>query len=240
MEASHPVVELRRLLAEEFTADLPPGVHPVEAWCRDPQFFPGATGLLTAVAWSEVDPGSDGVSDTPPPAPKRGVVVVGNYQATLASYRRVLAGEIGGFPSTWRVLRRLLAAVPPNEVFLTNAFIGLPDLAHDRVPFPTTDEYSARCGRLLAREIELFKPRAVVCLGVAAAKMLATITGQLQAWRPWPGYGPLRASGTEGVANCRVGSVVVSAVAVQHPSAVVSNVERHRQADLVGAAAAAR
>jgi hypothetical protein len=238
MIAEHPIVRLRCLLAGDFTADLPPGVRPVGAWCRDPQFFPGATGLLTADSWSGVVPGSAGLLDPPPPAPVRGLLVIGNYQATLASYQRVLDGTIGGFPTTWRVLRQLLANTPPRDVFLTNAYIGLPDLAHDRVPFPTTDEFTARCGRLLTREIELLEPRCVVCLGVPAAKMLATITERLPIWRPWPGFGKLRAAGAETVRACRIGSAKFSAVAVSHPSAVVSGVERQRQAALIEAASA--
>lgn len=129
MPPIHPVPRLRAELAAHFARDLPPGVHPVERWCADPQFFPGASGLLSATTWTEVEPGSAGVSDALLPAPERGVLVLGNCQASRASYQRVLDGDIGGFPTTWRVLRQLLAPIQPAEVFLTNAFIGLPDLA---------------------------------------------------------------------------------------------------------------
>lgn len=115
---------LRALLGREFADDLPEGVQPVGQWCRDPQFFPGGTGLLSESSCQDVSPGSAGVLDDLPPPPGRGVVVVGNYQATLASYQRILAQDIGGFPTTWRVLRQLLASVSPKEVFLTNAFIA--------------------------------------------------------------------------------------------------------------------
>jgi uracil-DNA glycosylase family 4 len=237
MDGEHPIVTLRRLLAEQFTDDLPAGVHPVGAWCRDPQFFPGATGLLRAKSWTEVDPGSDGIAGPPPAAPLRGVLVLGNYQATLASYQRVLDGTIGGFPRTWGVLRRLLAAIPPTEVFLTNAYIGLPDLPNDQDPFPTNPAFTARCGRLLRREIELFQPRTVVCLGTFAATMLATITPQLHRWRPWTSYSDLRARNAEIVSGCQVDDTRFTAIAVGHPSARLSNVERQRQADLISAAA---
>jgi hypothetical protein len=67
--AEHPVDVLREYLASEFTKDLPEGVDPVRPWCADPQFFPGATGLIDATAWSEVTPGSDGtIEDSPPVA----------------------------------------------------------------------------------------------------------------------------------------------------------------------------
>jgi len=97
-------------------------------------------------------------------------------------------GDIGGFPTTWRVLRQLLAPIQPAEVFLTNAFIGLRDLASDTAPFPTTPSFVRWCEDLLSLEIELFRPRLVVCLGVPAAKLLAAITPAAAAWRPWPGY----------------------------------------------------
>ena len=187
----HPVAVLRGLLNRDFAEDLPDGVFPVSHWYADPQFFPGATGLLSETSWQDVSPGSVGVAETFLPPPEHGVVVLGNYQATVNSYRRILARDLGGFPTTWRVLRQLLASVSPREVFLTNAFVGLPDVAGDTQPFPTTPSFTRRCERLLSTEIELFSPRLVVCLGVPAAKMLAAITPALDWWRPWPGYAAL-------------------------------------------------
>ncbi|TML07481.1 MAG: hypothetical protein E6G39_19655 [Actinobacteria bacterium] len=236
---THPLHLLRARLADDFTADLPKGVEPVAHWCRDPQFFPGATGLLTNSSWADVVPGGHGFSDHPPPARQRGVVVLGNYQATAASYQRILDGSIGGFAKTWSVLGQLLVAVDPRDVFLTNAYIGVPDLAKDTAPFPTTPSFIGRCQRLLVLEIELFNPRLIVCLGVAAAKMLASITDDLEAWRPWPGYTALRSSGGQTVANCRLDDVEFAAVAVRHPSAVISNTQRQADTALVTAAASA-
>lgn len=224
---------LRAVLAEQFSDCLPEGVHRVSEWCADPQFFPGATGLLTALSWDEVTPGSMGVLEQPPPAPEHGVLVVGNCQAILTSYRRILDRTIGGFATTWRVLRQLMASVPPVEVFLTNAFIGLPDVANDTTPFPTTPEFWSRCGRLLAMEIELFRPRAVVCMGVPAARMLATVTQALAPWRPWSGYSTLRRCGDLTLSECRVGDVSLAAVAVRHPAAVLSAAERALDAAVV-------
>ena len=126
MAADHPTARLRAELAARFARDLPADVHPVEQWCAEPQFFPGATGLLTSRTWLEVVPGRSGVAVDLPMAPERGVLVLGNYQASRASYQRILDGDIGRFPTTWRVLRQMLASTRPTEVFLTNAFIGLP------------------------------------------------------------------------------------------------------------------
>jgi uracil-DNA glycosylase len=167
-------------------------------------------------------------------------MVIGNYQATSASYRLLLDGSIGGFAATWRVLRRLLASVPPRVVFLTNAFIGLPDLPKDTAPFPTTPSFTRRCERLLTMEIELFQPRCVVCLGVPAAKMLASLAPALARWRPWPGYAVLQSTGHCILTDCAVQGVDFNAVAVRHPSAVVSIVQRQEEAELVAEAAGAR
>jgi hypothetical protein len=237
MEAVHPIAQLRAALAVQFADDLPVGVHPVEQWCAEPQFFPGATGLLSNSSWLDVAPGSAGLAVGLPPAPERGVLVLGNYQATRSSYQRILDGDIGGFPTTWRVLGQLLASIPPTQVFLTNAFIGLPDLDSDTAPFPTTPSFTRRCEQLLTKEVELFRPRLVVCLGVPAAKRLAAITPALGLWRRWPGYAALERHAGRRVDGCTIARVGFTAVAVRHPSAVVSRHERHRDTALVESAA---
>jgi hypothetical protein len=124
----HPVAVLRSHLAADFIDDLPYGVRPVLEWCPDPQFFPGATGLITAESWPEVTPGSDGVLESPwPIAHDGGVVVVGNYQATWASYQRLCSGSLGGFQqrggpfaNCWHRCRRGKCSSPTrSSVFLT-------------------------------------------------------------------------------------------------------------------------
>lgn len=42
-------------MGARFANDLPAGVHPVEHWCAEPQFFRGTTGLLTCRTLLEVD-----------------------------------------------------------------------------------------------------------------------------------------------------------------------------------------
>jgi len=96
MSGNHPVAVLRGVLRRDFADDLSVGVHPVEKWCPDPQFFPGATGLLSEISWQRVSPGSAGILENLPSPPARGVVVVGNYQATRLSYQRILNQDIGG------------------------------------------------------------------------------------------------------------------------------------------------
>lgn len=233
----HPILQLREFITEQLTDDLPHGVYPISAWCADPQFFPGATGLMTASSWDEVIPGERGVLSQLPDMPERGVLILGNYQATLKSYGRILSGEIGGFPTTWRIVRRLLSAIPPSEVFLTNSYVGLPDLDKDTAPFPVTASFLKRCVELLRLQFELLHPRGVVCLGVPAAKFLASVASGLEAWQPWTNYQRLSAAGARVVHGCEFGGTCFTAVSVQHPSAVISRTERQLDAELVASVA---
>lgn len=232
----HPIHELRAFIADEFSEDLPLGVSPVSAWCAEPQFFPGASGLVSPASWDLVNPGELGVIKELPSPSLGGVLVIGNYQATLRSYRRILSGEIGGFPTTWRNLRLLLHAVDPREVFLTNVFIGLPDLKKDTEPFPLTPTFLNRCHRLLELEVELFKPRCIVCFGVPAAKFLARTFPGLREWDPWPGYAALDAKGSRIARGVSCGSNLMTCVAVRHPSAVISRSERRDDSELIASA----
>lgn len=231
--SEHPVLALRAILTADFTHDLPPGVHAVEPWCAEPQFFPGASGMPTEHSWPDVQPGSRGIPDRLPSVDQRDVMVLGNFQATVTSYRRIVDGAIGGFPVTWRALRHLLAAIEPSRTFLTNVHPGLPDADRDTAPFPTTPSYLARCRRLLTAEIRLLQPRLVVSLGTPAARMLAAVTPALEQWLPWPGFAALRGAGRQVVADCEVGGVAFTATAVHHPSAVVSRAVRDLEAGLI-------
>ena len=115
----------------------PMGVFPVSQWCADPQFFPGATGLLSETSWQDVYPGSAGVVETLPPPPEHGV----GRRRQLPGDGALLPPDPGSrprrLPDDVAGLRQLLASVSPQEVFLTNAFVGLPDLAGDTESFPT-------------------------------------------------------------------------------------------------------
>ncbi len=77
----------------EFSEGLPPKVRAVPEWVADPQFFPGASGLLTQDDWRDVTPGQSGLYETLPPPPTNGVMVVGNYFTSCATYAQVRAGE---------------------------------------------------------------------------------------------------------------------------------------------------
>ena len=238
MSSVHPIEILRKRLVEDFSDELPAGVSPVTQYCREPQFFPGASGLLSSASWQEVEPAATEAANEFLPVPPHGVVVVGNYQATTASYMRLLRNEIRGFSRTWGGLRQLLSGVAPSEVFLTNAYIGLPDLAKDTMSFPATPEHRQRCQELLATELELFAPRLVICLGAPAASMLARTASGLNAWKPWPTYKALIDNSSQVVADCRAGSATFTAIAVKHPSAAAPHADQQRDRQLISDTAA--
>lgn len=229
----HPVEALRTVLKADFQDDLPRGVHPVTEWVADPQFFPGASGLLTEQRWADVAPGESGVFTALPHVSTGGVMVVGNYFASVATYEKVRTGELKGLKRTWGRLGRILETTHPREVFLTNSYIGVADVQKDNDRFPSTPQFDERCASFLRLEIELLAPRAVVCLGLAAARMLArAIPVQLGCWRKSTLMG-LAERGQRVVPSCDASGVILSAVATYHPSYAMSNEMLGAQARLV-------
>jgi uracil-DNA glycosylase family 4 len=192
--------------------------------------------MPTEATWDNVIPGGRGHPETLPAPDGRDVIVLGNFQATLDTYQQVAAGSNNEFTTTWRVLRRLMAAVSPRRVFLTNAHIGLPNQTRTTAPFPTSPSFLDRCRQLLAAEIGLLQPSTVVCLGRPAAEMLATVATGLDSWTPWPGFDGIIPA-RQVVTTCELGDVEFTSVAVRHPSAVLSNEARQRDTDAIAAAA---
>lgn len=234
----HPVIRLRSIARSDFSDELPPKVRAVPEWISDPQFFPGATGLITEDSWQAVVPGRAGPFKQLPAPPKGGVVVLGNYFSSVKTYERVRAAELGGLKTTWARLGQLLAATSPREVFLTNAYIGLVDADTDTGRFPSNQEFEARCADFLRLEIELFSPRAVVCLGVGAARMLARVApDRLGEWGR-TSFRVLTEREERVVEGCQAGGMTFTAAAVYHPSAVLTNEQREHEAGIVSAAVA--
>jgi len=66
--------------------------------------------------------------------------------------------------------------------------------------------------------------------------MLAPITPALDSWQPWPGYAALDQRRVSAVDGCTVADVTFVAVAVRHPSAVLSRAQRQRDAELIAVA----
>ena len=136
----------------------------------------------------------------------------------------MINGDLHGLRRTWHFLPRLLAGVAPSDVFLTNAYIGCPDVAKDNAPFPKTREHSRRCRDLL--ELELFDPRLVVCFGKPAARMLAEVVGGLDVWKGTWSFDGLEDSNVRTVTNCTHAQSTFTAVVVKHPAAAVKTESR--------------
>ena len=242
-QRKHPLQSLRHRLKQDFSEDLPPRVFPMPRWCREPQFFPGASGLPTESTWGEVRPGalpeinlgSVACESMAPDVTGRDVFVLGNFQSTVEQYSRVVAG-LSSFEVTWRELRFLMSSVEPKRTFLTNAHIGLLEATKPTANFPTTPSYRARCAALLELELELFRPRVVVCLGAPAARLLAEVVSGAESWKPWPGYSGLQINETQRI-TVGISELRFEALAIRHPSAVVSRSDRRREARLIETAA---
>ena len=133
MPGVHPVRVLRERLVADFSHDLPAGVHPVDRFCGEPQFFPGASGLLTDATWTSVKAGAS--APTSFPCANVRVIVVGNYHASRASYERIVDRDIGGLRGTWGKLKKLLGGVPPTEVPHQRVHrLSGPGVRHSAVP----------------------------------------------------------------------------------------------------------
>lgn len=235
LNTTHPVELFRDLVRSNFETDLPKGVSPIPRWCVDPQFFPGGTGMPTAESWDLVTPGSSS-PDAPLPASEgRDVMVLGNFQATVDSFQKMLEAPETQFKTTWRGLRKLLGDVPPTRTFLTNVHIGLSNSRSVTAPFPTSPNFLQRCRILLLQEIRTMRPSTVVCLGRPASEMLASISSGLEDWAPWPGFEALGFADRQS-ARGSVSLHHFTAVTVRHPSAILSATERSADATLIAQA----
>lgn len=235
LNGPHPVELFRDFVRAHFESNLPNGVTSIPQWCVDPQFFPAGSGMPVAESWDLVRPGSSPVDALLPSSQGRDVMVLGNFQATVESFQRMLDAPESQFRTTWRGLRKLLGDIKPTRTFLTNVHIGLSHSRSVTAPFPTSPDFLHRCRRLLLLEICTIKPATIVCLGRPASEMLTSISDGLESWAPWPGFGALALAGEQSA----IGTVALhrfTAVTVRHPSAILSSSERTNDEVLIAAA----
>jgi uracil-DNA glycosylase len=130
--------------------------------------------------------------------------------------------------------------VPPASVFLTNAFIGLLDAGGFGTRYPRNATFVAKCSEFLRTELDLLRPRVVVCLGGEASRLLAEITEGLDHWRTWPGFDSIIEGDAQLVSGCSVPSLdhryQYTAVTVRHPSAVLTREARMADATAIAKA----
>ena len=91
-------------------------------------------------------------------AEARGVVVVGNYQATAARYATICACVAGGLSRPGMGSGNFSSRSIHARCSSRTPTLGLPELAKDTDPFPTTPEYTRRCATLLRLELQTFQP----------------------------------------------------------------------------------
>ncbi|MGH2719709.1 MAG: uracil-DNA glycosylase family protein [Actinomycetota bacterium] len=214
---THPA-EARQLFEKMTKIEVPPTICRITSPIPGTAFFPGGFGL-----WCE---GRSVVQ-----LPKGGVMVIGNTFGNEEEHRNALArgSEDLDANRTWHNLRRWLAVAgrEPWECFFTNAFIGLwpRDSSNSgkvtwsgRGVQALRRHYQERCRDLLADQVRLLRPSAVVALGAQVPKFLAGMDPTLSRWQPWPGFARVDEAG-EALVDLTIAGHRTRAVALLHPSA---------------------
>ncbi len=172
------------ILRRDIDPFLPEHLAPVPHRIPEPQFFPGATGLLPYEEWAEVRPCSTGDRGLLPPVPESPVVVLGNFFATSDEFVDVDEGRLTHLGRTWDTMREMFQGiVPPSEVFLTDSYPTLPKAGGRTGGVRPGRRYGGACRRFLVEEVRMLRPRAVLCLGGHATRLLASVCPELAQWR---------------------------------------------------------
>jgi hypothetical protein len=219
--ADHPVDRFFRLASQ--VTPYPVGTEPVPARIVGTAFFPGGAGL-----WRE------SISQTMPPLPIRGVMVIGQDFHSRAKYREsARRGQEEMNDPTWRGLRGLLkdVGVSESDCYFTNAFVGLRNDGTVTGDYPGTrdEEFVRQCQSLLAEQIATQKPRVIVTLGLPAARMLTSLAPTpLRFWLGARNFVDIdgRASVIRNVRFSDIPDVSPNVTALVHPSMRNSNVAR--------------
>lgn len=135
-------------------------------------FFPGGDGLVLPRAGMAIPD----------------VLIIGHDFGTLAYFSECIEqGEERLSQPTWRgILSRLAdAEIDRHRCLFTNAFVGYRKTGRNDGAFParTIADYVDRCQTLIARQIALLRPRAIVALGRYVPGFLAALSPDL----PWVG-----------------------------------------------------
>jgi uracil-DNA glycosylase len=138
-----------------------------------PAFFPEGYGL-TETAMRE------GITPT--------FMAIG-HNFGCETYRKSLGpppGREDNIAGTWRSLDRLLrqADADPDLCFRSNWFVGLREGNENDGPFLTKDDelYEEACCLLLLKQIQHFRPKAILLLGPVVAKRAHRMSSDLKGW----------------------------------------------------------
>jgi len=222
--------------AEQLWSDLsaavepyPAGVLPVPEPIIGTAFFPGGFGLWNPAATKPL-----------PPMPRAGVMVLGQDFHSEEGYRESLEQ---GFESptqpTWFWLARLLgeAGIDPARCYFTNAYMGLrAEGKTGRFPGASSPAFVERCRKFLGRQLAIQRPRAILTLGLPAARFLASLSSALTDWTKALGMRQIDVAGPvrQGARFHGVPDLEATVVALTHPSLRPANVRRRRWENLAG------
>lgn len=225
-----PLQHWREYLVSSIRPVIPRNSTAIVTWRDNYMFFPAGTGTTSADSWNEATPGSRSVEVSRAALRERDVLVVGNFPGSQEQYPKMLQQPESAYQTTWRNLRTLLADIAPKRVYLTNAHLAMFESSPSFSPGDS--EFLAACEELLQRQIEMVRPRVVVCLGAPAAFRLTRLVDGLESWASWPGFASLISEG-QTVQRIHLSGMQIDAIAVHHPSAIVSRVEREAQGALI-------
>jgi uracil-DNA glycosylase family 4 len=131
---------------------------------------------------------------------KRSVMFVGQdwgCEADLESIKKDKDADIQS--GTGRNLHRLIkeSRLPINECFFTNALFGLRKGNNNLGQSPgwESKEFVNRCTEALRLQIKVIRPRAVICLGRQAPKILAQIFSECEPWVNAKSFGEIDQAG---------------------------------------------
>jgi hypothetical protein len=178
-------------------------------------FFPGGCGLF--LEGRELDKVH---------FPSGGVMVLGHNLDSEAGFRQsLLRGKEKLNGGTWRSLVSILksAAVPLEQCFFTNAFMGLCS-GNDSFRYRGRDDerFRAACLAFLKVQIGFQRPSLIVTLGLHVPPMLAELSSDLSCWKERTLHlsdldaNPLIVAAEFGLDDSRVHTSVV--VPIAHPS----------------------
>ncbi len=164
-------------------------------------------------------------------------MVLGHDFHSEIEYRRSLKRNRENHTQpTWRNILKLLeqAAIPTDECFFTNFFMGLRQGTITTGVFPGSKSkpYLEHCRRFLLRQLEVQRPRLVLTLGVRVPCLVAPMSPELAPWQMRQGLKHLDACGPiqRKVSFAGLPGFRTTVVALTHPSLRHASV-RHRRFD---------
>lgn len=216
------------LFAETQLIAYPEGVVPVPALIPGLAFFPGGRGVYQ-------------VRRELPRFPFRKVMVLGQDFDTLSGFNDSFQrGEEDRGVATWLNVLKLLrrVGIPPSVCFFTNAYMGLREKGKNTGPSPGQKSPSFRnaCLSFFRLQLELQKPRLILCLGLHVASFLAQASPELREWDR-ASFSTIDAAGAGLAKDVRFNdcSLIVQSVAVVvHPSFRHANIRLRGYGDLRG------